>query len=174
MSNLHLIHIARHDAVQPRRLTFGTLNVRSLNNKVDIVKQFRVDVGTDVLCPTETWHEDADAVPIRRLRCEGLQVVERARPLPTNAKLDNIGFTNHGSVAIVATNNIRVAVLPPVLSSSAFGPLCARITSRGASCVVLLVYRPGSQAVSPQFFTDLTKIIEHCRHWPYRLSSPVT
>ena len=114
--DLHLVYIARHDAVQPRRLTFGTLNVRSLNNKVDVVKQLRIDGGTDVLCLTETWHEDGDAVPIRRLRCEGLQIVERACSLPTNAKLDNIGFTNRSVVAIVAPNNIWIAVLPPVLS----------------------------------------------------------
>lgn len=37
--NLHLAHIARHDAVQSSHLTFGTLNVWKLNNKADIVKQ---------------------------------------------------------------------------------------------------------------------------------------
>ena len=68
---------------------------------------------------------------------------------------------NHGGVAIVAPNNIRVTVLPLVMSPSTFEHLCARITSRGASCVVLLVHRPGSQAVPPQFFTELTKILEH-------------
>ena len=133
----------------------------SFNNKVDVVKQLRIDVGTDVLCLTETWHKDGDAVPIRWLRCEGPQVVERARPLLTNAKLDNIGFTNQGGVAIVAPNKIRVAVLPPVLSPSTFEYLCARITSHGASWVMPLVYRPGSQVISPQFFTELTKILEH-------------
>ena len=158
--NLHLIHITRHDAVQPRHLTFGTLSVWSFNNKVDVVKQLRVDVGTDVLCVMETWHDDGDALPIRWLRCEGLQVVECAHPLLTNAKLDNIGFTNRGSVAIITPNNIRVAVLPLILSPSTFEDLCARITSRGASCVMLLVYRPGSQVVSPQFFTELTKILD--------------
>ena len=90
-----------------------------------------------------------------------LQVVKCARPLPTNAKLDNIGFTNHGAITIVAPKNIRVAVLQPVLSPSTFEHLCGRITSRGASCVMLLVYRSRSQAVSPQFFTERIKILEH-------------
>ena len=101
------------------------------------------------------------AAIIRRLPWKGLQVVERARPLPTSAKLDNISYTNHGGVGIVAPNNIQVDVLPPVLSPSTFKHLRTRSTSRGASCVVLLVYRSGSQAVSPQFFTELTKILEH-------------
>ena len=145
----HLIHLSYGVG----RLTFGTLNVRSLNNKVDVIKPLRIDVGTDVLCLTETWLEVGDAIPNRRLSCEGPQVVERARPLPTNVKLDNIGFTNHG--AIVAPNNQYV------LSPSTFEHLCVRITSRGSSCVVLLVYSTGSQAVSPQLLTELTNILEH-------------
>ena len=64
---------------------------------------------------------------------------------------------NHGGDAVVAPNNIRVACR----LSSTFEHLCARITSREASCVVLLVYRSGSQVVSPQFFTELTKILQH-------------
>jgi len=31
----------------------------------------------DVMCLTETWHEDSEALPIKRLRSHGLQVRDR-------------------------------------------------------------------------------------------------
>jgi len=45
------------------------------------------------MCLTETWHEDADDVPLRRLRAGGLQVVERARPVLPKAKVDGSAYT---------------------------------------------------------------------------------
>ena len=82
-------------------LTCGTLNVRSIGTKFDAIKQLRVDTRTDILCLSETWHEDFDSVPIKRLRSEGLQVLERARPILLDAELENISFVNHGGIAIV-------------------------------------------------------------------------
>ena len=42
------------------------------------MQDVRGDAGVEVLCLTESWHEDSDTAPVRRLRAEGLQVLERA------------------------------------------------------------------------------------------------
>ena len=38
-----------------------------------------------------------------------------------------------------------------------FGHLCVRINSCGINCIALLIYRPGSQHVTQQFFKELSK-----------------
>jgi len=79
------------------RVTFGSLNVCSLNNKVDAIRQLMDEYMIDVMCLTETWHENSDALPIKRLRSHGLQVLERARPIPESHVGTTSGnFVNHG------------------------------------------------------------------------------
>ena len=63
----------RHDISTTRRMNFGCLNIRSLNNKLDDVLEVRRDLCIDVLFLVETWH-DPDAVCIRRLRADGFHV----------------------------------------------------------------------------------------------------
>src|SRR6218665_2644160 len=50
-----------------RQLKCATLNIHSIANKVDVVSQCWRDHGLDILGLTETWHEDADDVALRRL-----------------------------------------------------------------------------------------------------------
>ena len=46
-----------------------------VKKKVDAVKELMGDTRTDILCLTETWPEDSDAVCIKHVH----QVLERAR-----------------------------------------------------------------------------------------------
>ena len=73
---------------------FGALNIQSAKNKIDEITDVRCDHALDVMLLSETWH-DRDSVSIRRLRAEGLQLLERACPRERPASL-------HGSVAIAA------------------------------------------------------------------------
>jgi len=94
---------------------------------------------TQNICLTETWHEDTDDVPIRRLRADGFQVLERARPIAATAATDSIKYTNHGGVAIVAPTRVKITKLSPKFKPLMFELLCARISSCGASCIVAVV-----------------------------------
>ena len=51
-------------------------------------------------------------------------------------------------VAVVAPTNIRLEKITCTREPTTFEYLSARVTSRGASCVIIVIYRPGSQAVS--------------------------
>jgi len=147
----------RHVESIGRSLNFGSLNVRSLSpSKLDdVLAEFR-DRLLDVMLLCETWH-DADSVSIRRLRSEGYTVVERARPRRVDASLD----VNHGGVAIVAAAGIRLTAVRVGPSPSTFECVAARVTSRQSSCLVLVVYRPGSSAVTGKFFSELADVLEH-------------
>src|SRR6218665_420144 len=67
------------------------------------------DHGLDFLGLTETWHEDADDVALRRLRSTGLQMLERAHPVQPGAKTDDIFYQNHGGIAVVASSAVRLS-----------------------------------------------------------------
>ena len=94
---------------------------------------------------------------IRRLRADRFTVVERARPRPrgTAATLR----TNHGGVAIVARPGVRLTAVTVGRQPTTFECVAARIASGTSSCVVLLLYRPGSSLVTTSFFTELADVL---------------
>jgi len=75
------------------------MNVRSAAGKIDDIIATKRDQSIDVVSLSE------DSVSIRRLRVEGLQVLERARPRPVS-ELSTLS-TNHGGVAIAASRGVR-------------------------------------------------------------------
>ena len=83
-------------------LSLGSLNIFSVNNKVDAVRQLIIDRRLDVLTLCETWHEDSDAVCIHSLRADGYTVLECARIINKITDRNRIGFRNHGGIAIIA------------------------------------------------------------------------
>ena len=135
-------------------MNFGSLNVRALANKVDHLLEVRYDHNIDVLFLVETWH-DADSVCLRRLRADGFRVVDCPRPR-TNV---NSLSTNHGGVA-VATSSVRLTPVDLGSKPTTFEIQCVRVASWSAACVAAVIYRPGSVAVTGQFFVDLSDVLE--------------
>ena len=152
--------LQRHVFHQTRQLRCATLNVRSLANKVDVVGQCWRDAGLDILGLTETWHEDADDVALRRLRSTGLQMLERARPVRPGARTDDIFYQNHGGVAVIASAAVRLSKITAPFEPITFEHLIARVTVSGNSFVFVVVYRPGSAAVTAAFFDEFRRLLE--------------
>jgi hypothetical protein len=65
------------------------------NLGVLVIKQVAKDGGISVGCLAETWLED-DPIELRRLRTEGYQVLERARPPKPEANLEPMRFPKYG------------------------------------------------------------------------------
>ena len=63
-------------------------------------------------------------------------------------------------MAIVAPTNIRLEKLACNHEPTTFEYLSACVTSLGALCVIIVIYRPGSQAVSSVFFEELTHLLK--------------
>ena len=141
------VHIDRHSTPPQIQMTFGCLNIRSLASKLDDLLEVRRDHLVDVLFLVETWH-DSDSVCINRLRTDGFQVVERARPRISSDVLS----TNHGGVAAVAVKGVRLTRINLGIMPGTFELLVVRVTSSQTSCIVATVYRPGSVTVTPVFY----------------------
>ena len=56
----------KHTQGKKRYLSAATLNVRSLNQKVDLVAELFDELGLDVLCLQETWLTESSAMPTFR------------------------------------------------------------------------------------------------------------
>ena len=122
-----------------------------------MVSQCWRDHGLDVLGLTETWHEDADDVALRRLRSTGLQMLERAHPVQPGAKTDDIFYQNHGGVAVVSSSAVR---LSKICGPITFEHLITRVTVSGSSHIFAVVYRPGSAKVTAAFFDEFHLLLE--------------
>ena len=148
----------RHTRPVGRDLVFGSMNVHSLSpSKLDDLLVEFGDRSLDVMLLCETWH-DADSVAIRRLRADGFGVVERARPRPRHTETSL--SVNHGGVAIVAAAGVRLKAIDVGPEPSTFEYVAARVTVGTSSCVVAVIYRPGSSAVTATFFTELADVLD--------------
>ena len=96
-------------------------------------------------------------------------MLTRARPIPPDDSLDDIGYTNHEGIAIITPTNIRLAKIQTGFNPSTFEHLCIRINSCGVNCIALVIYRPGSEHVTQQFFKELSKLLAYLA----TLSAPI-
>src|SRR6218665_1472209 len=151
--------ISRH-AIQRSRLSrFGCLNIRSVNNKIDDVRILMQEEKLHVLALTETWHEDSDCTTIKHLRGLGLNVLEIARPIADKRRQAKAKFVNHGGIAIVATQGVALSKIDLRQKTTTFEYLCCRTTTGGSSHILVVLYRPGSQSVTPVFFDKFSSFL---------------
>ncbi len=154
----NVVPVRRIRQTQPtvRSLKFGSLNVRSLSpSKLDDLLLMGKDYLLDVMLLCETWH-DADSVSIHRLRANNYSFVERTRPRNLDASLS----VNHGGVAIGAVAGVRLKEINVGVTPLTFENVAARVTIGHSSCFVIVVYRPGSFAVTTNFFTELSDLLD--------------
>ena len=133
---------------------YGCINIRSVNSKFDDVMQIFRDHQLAVLGLTETWH-DADSPVFGRCRLAGYSVVDHPR-----VRVRDDLSVNHGGVAIVAAPGTSLSPLPIGSPSSTFEAVAAHVTTGQSRAAIVVVYRPGSQPVTAQFFDDLSTLLE--------------
>ena len=138
----------------------GCINARSVSNKAATLCRTLVDEQLDILAVTETWHENATSVSLKRIAPPGFHFIEAARPIPRDARSDNIEFRNHGGLAFVLRDSIKINKREFDVNVSTFEYLCGYVTSADGQFMLFGVYRPGSQAVSDAFFDDLSAVLE--------------
>ena len=155
-STLITIHPDRHTSAA-NQLTFGSINIRSIANKLDDLREVWSDRSIDVMLLTETWH-DKDSVSLKKLRADGYHVVDRPRP----RLRDDVMSTNHGGVAAAAVGGVRLTELDLGVNVGTFEHICVRVATNESttSCVVLLLYRPGSQAITSTFFDEFADVLD--------------
>lgn len=103
--------LQRHSGPSEKKLRAGLLDIRSVCNKSKNVPDLIAEYRLNVLVLTETWHENPDSVAVKKLRSRVLGVIEQARFISDQPRLDNVYFTNHGDIAIVSERGTCFAKL---------------------------------------------------------------
>jgi hypothetical protein len=65
-----------------------------------------------------------------------------------------------GGVAIAAVAGVRLTVVNVGVIPSTFEYVAARITTGQSSCLVVVIYRPGSSKVTASFFVELAEVLD--------------
>lgn len=107
--------------------------------------------GVDILALQETWHHDSDDIALCSSAPDGYSIIDAAR------LADHPG----GGVAIIFRTacNGRKLTLP--FHPTSFESVSAEFNSAGHHLIVVSIYRPGSAALSCQFFDDITCLLDH-------------
>jgi len=63
-------------------------------------------------------------------------------------------------VAVVAANGIGLVGIRVGTSPTNFECVAARVTSKQSSCVVVVIYRPGSLAANARFYAELYHVLD--------------
>ena len=119
----HVKRIGRHEVRSQKFLSFGLLNVRSLNNKVFDILDIRDDLTLDVILLVETWH-DPDSVCVSQLRNLSYNVIECSRPRRSD---QNPLLSNHGGLVAFSHSRVALSVINIDIKPSTFEFVCFRI-----------------------------------------------
>ena len=130
-------------------LRAGWLNVRSLANKTDAVKEAINTGSLDVLVLTETWHHTSDDIFLRQVLPDNFAVIDAVRE----------SQPGYGGIAVLYSAVLKCTrvEIPP---SQTFEALCIRLTASSSSLLLLSIYRPGSSRVSSALFDELSTLLE--------------
>ena len=102
-----------------------------------------------MLLLTETWHTAHSDVALRRCVPPGYTHVDAPRACGPG-----------GGVTAVVTDRVTCRVIDPRRCFTTFESICFFVTGAGHTVFNLIVYRPGSTAVTEAFFTELTSYLE--------------
>jgi len=140
----------------------ASFNVRSVNNKSASISDLISEYHLDVLALQETWHENTDSLSLRRAVPPGYCVVDAARNINNNDNIDaRMHSTAGGGVAIIYREVYKCHKVGTLPSVNAFEYVCCRLTTTARyDLIILSIYRPGSRAVTNEFFNDFTVLLE--------------
>ena len=158
--NSGVLHSPCAKRLDRRSVVALCLNVHSARNKSASIQELIVSNDTDVFAVTETWHACSDDVALRRIVPPGYRCLEAARParLTTRSTVDNNNLG--GGVALIYRENLKAKRLKFDCAPVTFEYVASTLSSADKRIVFVVVYRPGSQPVRDQFFTELTSILE--------------
>ena len=143
------------------QLTMASFNVRSINNKSASISDLISEYHLDILSLQETWHESTDSLSLRCAVPPGYNVVEAARNGKTGINEMRMHSTAGGGVAIIYREQYKCHKVVSLPSVKSFEFVCCRITTTARyEFTVLSIYRPGSHAVTNEFFNDFTVLME--------------
>ena len=130
-------------------IKFGLLNAQSVGNKFTAIHGEIVDRNIEACLLTETWHSTGNDTALRRCVPAGYNLYEVARA--------SEGFgQNYGGVAAVVSSSLKYRAIRSTVSPTTFESMTFTLSSGHSTVAILLLYRPGSEKVTNNFFQELS------------------
>lgn len=159
--NRNYLVCCRSAHIQPSsassHLVCASLNAQSINNKFDVLMDYCRENRIDLLSLTETWHEE-NYIRFRQLISEGHRVLDCPRPVL--GCVSTVNFINHGGVAVIGFNGVKLRRFNIDVTISTFEYICVNVSAHKLFFTLLVIYRPGSAAVTSAFFDELSLVLE--------------
>jgi hypothetical protein len=147
-----------HSSPSHDELTVGVFNAQSVTQKSTAISETVIDRQLDVLALTETWHHASDDLPLRRCAPPGYAIVDASRQSTDRG----------GGVSLLFSKRFSAKRLTFVVQPTTFEVLGCMLRSESVSAVYIVIYRPGSKAVTELFFDEFICLLETvgCRYIP--------
>jgi len=118
------------------------------------------DERYDAFVVTKTWHECSGSTTLKRATPPGYRCIDAARPIVSDAAVDTVDYQNHGGLAIIYRDAVKLRKKSLDVDVSTFEFLLGHASTNVGRFVLLAVYRPGSRAPSELFFDELSAVFE--------------
>ena len=162
-------HVRRKDCVRILRplnrvagltpsVNVGVFNACSVGNKSTTINHWIANCNLRLAAVVETWHDSFDCLDLIACAPPGYHYIERARPQSATSSIST--RLNHGGVRLFyhcskcSVHARRVTFI----EYSTFEFASAYVTGSALTILVIIVYRPGSAAVS-EFFDELSTFL---------------
>ena len=97
---------------------------------------------------TEIRRECSDSITLKKVTPDGFQCIDAARPLAPDADAQNATLVNHGELALVYRQDIKITKRFLNAAVTTVEYTCGHATGDNAHVLPFGVYRPGSEAVT--------------------------
>ena len=138
-------------------ILIGCLNACSIRNKTAVLTNMLVDENLDLLAITESFHESADDVALKRITPDGYSALEKARGTSEGS---GKSVSPRGGVVLIHRNTLLAKSVVFDFKAVHFEYLTVMITAQGVKTLIAVVYRPGSKPATAAFISEFSKFLE--------------
>ena len=109
---------------------------------------------------TETWQGCSDSITLKKVKTEGFHCIDATRPLAQDADAQNAMLVNHGVLAVVYRQDIKITKRLINVALTTFEYISGSATVDNNHVQLIDGCRPGTEDVTALFFSELTIVHE--------------
>ena len=155
--------VLMNERVNDKHIVLGHINAQSIRSKSAQLTNAIAENSIDILAVTETWHESSDDVTLKQVTPDGYICFDKARTRPNSSSSSSRGDARRvigGGTALIFRNVFKSKHIEFQINPKTFEYVAGIFTLGTMRNIIVVIYRPGSQAVSSAFFDEFSNLLE--------------
>ena len=157
-------YVNMNERMTDKHILLGHINAQSIHSKSAQLTNAIAENSIDILAITEMWHESSDDVTLKQVTPDGYICFDKARTRPislsSTSSRGGARRVTGGGTALIFRNVFKSKQIEFQFNPKTF-EYVAGVFILGTTCnIVVVIYRPGSQAVSSAFFDEFSNLLE--------------